>query len=191
MFFLVIANCYCQNVCTSITLSLQDRQDLLYKERPCTYFKDINGTFNKFLGTWIYNQDGHYFRITFFKTENVDYWFSDRQTEDIVESHYEYKYNGNLIFENYSTNRTMVSSNILYNDNFLGFSYLEPSLTSCNKARIGRLKITYSLNSSGLPILIWERVIVPLTQNPFPCPDNSAPDESDFLVPANMVLTKQ
>ena len=141
-----------------VTVSLEDREDETYKYRPKKYFKYFNGTFNKFLGTWVYSQGNQYFKITFFKTERIADWTSDRQQEDIVQSNYEYRLNGNIVFESYTSNLSFVNSHILYEPNVLGFGYGEPSLTSCSKARYGKLTITYSLNSNNQPILNWNRV---------------------------------
>ena len=191
-FFLVLNYCYSQHGADWITVSLEDNAAPEYKHRPWTHFKDLNNTLDKFLGTWEYNQGGHYFKITFYKYEDDEHsvMAAPHQTEDRIESHYEYRYNNVLKFESYTTNLSFVSSHILYDENTMSFGYQEPSLTSCDKARIGRLIITASWDANYQPILTWVRTTKSLTQTPVPCPDGSPQDETDFLVPDNMVLKK-
>lgn len=191
LFFLLLSNNgYCQHGANWIDVPLEYQNWAEYKDRPWTRFKDLNHTFDRFLGTWEYNQGGHYFKITFFKYENATYNSILHQTEDCVHSYYEYRYNGVLKFETYTTQVSNVSSYFLINEDVLGLFYQEPSLTSCSKARIGDLLLTASYNTNNQPILEWNITSTELIGQTIPCADGSPQDRTDFLVPANMILTK-
>ncbi|WP_394759276.1 DUF6705 family protein [Flavobacterium sp.] len=182
---------YAQHTAEWITVPLEDALDPAYMVRDFTYFKDINHSLDKFVGTWQYTQGGVSFKITFIKLENDDSSWHSKQKEDVLISRYEYKNNGNTIFETYTTNISQVNFRFLTNDaESIKFGYQEPSFTECVKSRIGDLRVSYSLNSSNQPTLTWSRTEKPRTETPIPCTGSNTVDISDFLAPANMVLTK-
>lgn len=174
-----------------ITVSLEDTFDFEYRTRDFTYFKDLNNSLDKFVGTWVYSQGNDYFKLTFIKLTNQVKEINGRQKEDILITRYEYKLNGNTIFETYSTNRSFVNWSFMVDSDNIELNYTEPSFTHCTKDRIGDVKILYSLNSSNQPIITWIRTDVPVNQQPIPCEGSSTVDVSDFLTPANMTLVKQ
>lgn len=174
-----------------ITVPLEESLDMEYRHRDFTYFKDVNNSLDKFVGTWVYSQGNDYFKITFIKLTNQVSEINLRQKEDILISRYEYKQNGIIIFETYTTNISRVNFCLLSDTNNLTMLYSEPSLTHCRKQRIGDLEITYSLNSNNQPIITWIRSDVPINQEPIPCQGSTSVDVSNFLTPANMILVKQ
>jgi hypothetical protein len=174
-----------------ITVSLEDTFDFEYRHRDFTYFKDLNNSLDKFAGTWVYSQGSEYFKITFIKLTNQVSEMNLRQKEDILITRYEYKQNGNTIFETYSTNRSFVNWSFMVDSNNIDLTYTESSFTHCRKQRIGDVVITYSLNSNNEPIITWNRTDVPINQQPIPCQGSATVDVSNFLTPANMILVKQ
>lgn len=182
-----------------------------------TNFKDINNVYDKFLGTWIYNNGIDYFKITFSKQEDFDYdyWGTNPTTFDIITSNFEYKKNGVTIYNTYTnpsfhpssfpykylisgynfTNSSGISlvGNRVKNTNELFISYSEPTTLSVNgRCRGAAVKIAYSDISinSNIPTLNWERVFerVQDCRGRLGAADG---DDSDFVIPPNMVLTKQ
>ncbi len=170
-------------------ISLLEDNSLQTFFRPCTYFKDVDNIFNKFLGTWQYTNGSQSFRITFYKTEHVRIPSQEKQWEDIIQSHYEYKVDGSVVFSNYGTEYSNVDSFMTLSTSKLRFSYYEPSFTSCRKTRRGELTLTHSIDGGGVPILIWENEILARGYTNY-CPDGTETDVSGFIVPLNMVLHK-
>ena len=172
-----------------------------------TYFKDINGHFNKFLGTWEYSSSDKYFKIQFYKINKVPastaYYYTGNQFYDYICSFIEYKekQNGEWVtvystfgtpaftstnFSSSTTRSKVIRGYALINsNNTLILRYTEPTET-CRYTR--SLKITYQLQGLGNPPkLFWERDLGINYVSSRPC-DNV--DESPFQIPANMVLTK-
>jgi len=160
------------------------------------YYKDVNGHFNKFIGTWEYNGSDKYLKIQFYKVEAVPTWddtFYDRLCSFIK---YKEKQNGQwiTIYNTFSTPiltnfnfnyNTIQGRGILKNNtNYVILNYTEPS-EGCREFD-GTLKLKYQVDSNP-PQLIWEREFY-LYPNGIDCGDNV--DESDFKIPANMILTK-
>ena len=174
-----------------IEVPLEETLDMEYRLRDFTYFKDMNNSLDKFVGTWVYSVGNEYFKITFFKLGNQMSHMNLRQKEDILFSRYEYKKNGVTVFATYSTNISRVSWSFMINSNLIALSYNEPSFTHCEKEKIGDLEITYSINSNNQPILNWTRTDVPINQISIPCQGSTTADTTDFLAPANMLLIKQ
>lgn len=171
-----------------VTVPLEESTNIEYSTRNYTFFKDLNHSLDKFIGTWIYIDGNKSFKITFIKNENV-ITTNRTQKEDILVSRCEYKVNNTVIFETYSNGRSRISSSVFINPTNIIFSYSEPSFTSCKKARYAHINVNYS-TSGGQQLLTWVRTDVPLREKPLPCSDGSPTDVSDFILPANMVLTK-
>jgi len=177
-----------------IPIPLENRRD--FPPSSAGYFKDVNGHFNKFIGTWEYNGSDKYLKVQFYKVEVVPTW--DDTFYDRLCSFIEYKekrngqwitiYNtfGSAIQTNFNFNyNTIQGSGILKNNiNWIVLKYTEPS-EGCREFD-GTLKLKYQVDSNP-PQLIWEREFY-LYANDIDCGDNV--DESDFKIPANMILTK-
>ncbi|MDH7444083.1 DUF6705 family protein [Aquimarina sp. 2201CG14-23] len=68
--------------------------DLSREDKP--YYKDVNGVFNKFIGTWRYQTSNELFEITFTKITKED---SGNYYEDQLTSRYKYIKNGEVIYD--------------------------------------------------------------------------------------------
>lgn len=87
---LFINNCFGQNI---VELS----QDTYYKAPSGTYLKDINHTFDPYIGTWKY-QNGN--QILIIKLEKVEmYYYSEYGTyEDFIKGNYSYSTDGGITY---------------------------------------------------------------------------------------------
>jgi len=168
-----------------------------------TYFKDVDGHLNKFIGTWEYSSNDKYFKIQFYKVSKVPDTYSSFSYGNFCDRlasfiEYKEKQNGQWITI-YNTFGTPALTNINFdydgaiqgytivssNTNRMSLRYTEPTET-CRYTRT--LKITYMLQlGGGNPQLSWERDLGRYYVSGPPC-DNV--DESPFKIPANMVLTK-
>jgi len=159
------------------------------------YFKDVNGHFDKFIGTWEYNGSDKYLKIQFYKVEAVPTW--DDTFYDELCSFIEYKekqngqwvtiYNtfGTLMQTNFNFNRNTIHGSIISksNTNIVILKYTEPS-EGCRQFS-GYLYLKFQVGSNP-PQVVWERDFE-LISDYTEC-DNM--DESDFKIPVNLVLTK-
>lgn len=169
-----------------------------YNDLDNIYFKDVNNTFNKFLGTWEYNNDGHYVKVVVSKLIKVDVTFgrTRRQYRDMLVISYLYKYNGVIVYNtippvipNPNTRYYYIDGHIIENSNKVSLDYNEPSTTTCSRTKNAEVNLTKLLTFIGQPEKIkWERVDLRESQG-FGC-DTGNYDTSDFKIPANMILTK-
>jgi hypothetical protein len=172
-------------------------------DEDSVYFKDVNGIFNKFIGTWEFSTATQYFKIKFFKTQNVEELpeFPIRQRYfDKLQSNFQYKekVNGNWV-ELYNTYPAMgqilfsrwIEGSIPDNPNTFDLRYNEPYTGSCPRARSETLNIVYS-QSGNAQQLSWQRTPNLKTSRELgePCSDGTPSDTSPYKIPANMVLTK-
>jgi len=178
-----------------IPTPLEERGDHSLLEAVGRYYKDVNGHFNKFIGTWEYNGSDKYLKIQFYKVEAVPTW--DDTFYDVLCSFIEYKEKQNgqwttiystfdtLIQTNFNFNRNTIQGNIILknNPNWIILKYTEPS-EGCRQF-YGYLNLKYQ-EGGNPPQLIWERDFE-LEYRYKEC-DNR--DESPFKIPANLVLTK-
>lgn len=165
-----------------------------YVKSKNIYFKDVNNLFNKFLGTWEYNNGNQYFKITFYKqikTFDGNYQYSDR-----IYSHFLYQYNGNTIYDTYPPGGISAtpyfsyidgSKHVVVNNNKLLLFYNEPSTTGCDRTKRGEVNLEHQYQGQ-VPQLIWERTDFRVGK--YDCPQGTTPDTSAFQIPANMTLTK-
>jgi len=172
-----------------IPTPLENRVDYSLTEAVGKYFKDVNGHFNKFIGTWEYNSSDKYLKVQFYKVEAVPTW--DDTFYDVLCSFIEYKekQNGQWITI-YNTFGTPFNYNVIQGSgitksdpNWITLNYTEPS-EGCRQFD-GSLNLKYQVGSNP-PQFIWERNFE-LISDYREC-DNM--DESDFKIPANLVLTK-
>lgn len=161
------------------------------------YFKDINGVLDKYVGTWEYNQNGHYFKIQFIKQTNVQQ--SPPISTSLIQRYYdritariEYKLNGVTIYNTLnqignSPNwyiRSYASS--VRSNNKIWLHYKEPSNSPCGRKVDGTVNVEYS-NTGGVETLTWSRT----NRSIYPdCQNGQTADDTPFQIPANMVLTK-
>lgn len=150
------------------------------------YYKDVNSKLNKFVGTWIFNDGTHYFKIQFYKqTYYRETPVGNKKTTIFVDriiGNYQYKLNGLEIY-NVTDNSYAHSSSGSFFNGFRIF-YDEPTSYPCGRRIMGDVNLTHSINN-GVEELIWNRVDFNAGADCYPF------DTTPFKTPANMVLTKQ
>lgn len=159
-------------------------------ERPNhVYFKDVNNLLTKYLGTWEYNQNGQYFKITFFKQTNFrETPVQNRKISiftDKIYGYYQYKLNGIEIYNVTSPDYIYSPSGSFFMGNFFVF-FDEPSISPCGRPLIGNVTLSYS-TINGIEQLTWSRT--DSYRGTF-CNEGEVEDNTPFQTPAHMVLTK-
>lgn len=180
-----------------------------------TYYKDVNNTLQKFIGTWIYSDANIYLRIRFYKVENIAFGpapYFHTIKFDILSSYIEYKVKENAIWiTKYNTFPTggmsptpigtfplqtyvdlpSIHGNYISSDELISLDYNEPT-TSCRRFKRASLDLKY-ITSGAIPQLDWKRK--PFTDNyeeqNVPCLDGQMIDMSNFIIPHSLVLTRQ
>jgi hypothetical protein len=161
------------------------------------YYKDTNNTLANCVGTWEYSNGIDYFKVIFTLSVKELEWTNGtkKQYFDRLKAKYIYKKNGIVIYDN--TGQTYASSTVntkpsdleSFSIKNLGiyFSYTEPSFVDCHRRKVGDLTIKRIM---GIPSkMSWARTTTTsYFQNSY-C-DDIPPDNSEFLIPANMILTK-
>lgn len=155
------------------------------------YYKDVNNLLDKYVGTWIYNDGINYLEITITKLEHeTQGWpgkINDPDFEDLVVLRMIFKINGLVKYNTMSQGPT-ITGNFIKSNNIIELFYYEPSLTNCPKTRNADLVLEYL---SGNPAkLKWERKNTSSGYSPLDCP-NGPNNDSPFLIPENLTLTKQ
>ena len=147
-----------------------------------SYFKDNNHILDKFIGTWVLNQNGQQFIIQLNKLEMNS---SNNYFIDTIIGSYKYILNGNTIVntENYTNGNSKIQYVFLNNDlNKIALFFDDPE-----RPKIGaKVFLTYS-NVSGVEKLHWELKV--MGYQPI-LPGEPAP-QLDFRVPTNCELIKQ
>lgn len=167
------------------------------------YFKDVNGHFNKFIGTWEYSSSDKYFKVQFYKAVQISVtpiWFSDTYYDNLC-AFIEYKelQNGQwvTIYNTFGTpmldnsnffdydNTTIHGTGVMStNPNIIGLMYTEPSEGCRNLSTY--LSVTYQM---GRPAqIIWKRNSRSWSTGNF-CPEGQI-DNSGYKIPSEMILTK-
>lgn len=178
-----------------------------YLSQDNVYFKDTNNYLNKFEGIWEYNDGTHHLIIRLFKVNQVLIGggsLNITQYSDEIHSFIEYKtFENGVWISKYNSfpypealngicEKCIKGTLQTSNQNKLTMHYNEPSI-SCSRLKSATLYLTYALEINSItPQLIWERIMH--GDNRFgmdiPCPDGQMIDTSDFIIPANLVLTK-
>ncbi len=178
---------------------LEDEKLLTHINETNIYFKDVNNTLDKYFGTWIYEDDMHYFKITFFKKEqkrisgNRDWYFDELVCE------YLYKINGVEIYNTYGINSTVdnYDANLIYgahlnSENEVRLSYSELPINGCIRAKSAKLLLEFITEPSGAQAeLRWTRTNYRTETVSSECSDGNPIDTSDLLIPEDMILTKE
>lgn len=164
------------------------------------YFKDINGHFNKFIGTWEYSDSDKYFKVQFYKInkvpESTAYYYIGNVFHDYICSFIEYKekqngqwvniYNtfGTSAFTSttFSRGAAIQGYSIMSSNTHLRLKYTEPSEDCLPSNYYVDIK-----HQGGNPTqLLWSRGSYKYVGSSS-C--NNANNNS-FKIPADMVLTK-
>ncbi|MEZ0006700.1 hypothetical protein ABH942_002077 [Flavobacterium sp. 28YEA47A] len=181
-----------------IVRPIEDRLRNNYMDYPNSYYKDTNNKLQNLVGSWVYDNGADYFKITFYKEkviENEHYnVFGDKLFAKFL-----YKKDGRIIYDNYGTSSysrdqglvntkpSEIQSSFVKNTT-ISFIYTEPSTNDCHRRKVGSLHITYSGNNPQK--LSWKRKTATRYFHDMLCDNGLRPDNSDFVIPEDMVLTK-
>lgn len=168
------------------------------RENPNTYYKDANNLLQNCVGTWVYDNGSDYFKIVVTKRK-VLYGAKYNVYNDALIIKYEYIKNAVTKYYNINTFNVPVGANTkpsgletcYVKNSIIDAVYYEPSFTDCERRKIGGLSIQY-VYEVGMPQpqLIWTRTTDEHYFRDEPCENGVPTDNSDFIIPANMVLTK-
>ncbi len=188
----------------SITMSGQTEVPIENREKIKSltgkYFKDVNGHYNKFIGTWEYSDNNTYFKVQFYKVSKISiphlkFSFYDRLASFIE---YKEKQDGQWVTiyntfgtsairnNNYYDSRVIIKGGEMISPNELTLNYTEPSDDCRYQGPL--LSVKYQKGSSMQ--LLWERDPLITVTGPFLCPHGELIDDNPFKIPAHMVLTK-
>jgi len=194
IFIFLTEYCNAQEIIVPIEpLQASAQAILAYPERTVLYFKDTRDNLDKFEGNWLYDDGTHYLSIVIVKHEHISNGYEgydDNDFEDRLLLEMEYRLNG---IEQYSFSNTVgISGNRLESSNIVAMNYAEPSLTSCDRLKSADLTLQHRVSFPNPDQLVWVRDNESLeTFSVIKCPDGSDLDTSDFIIPANLTLTKQ
>jgi|GEM_PF-2852050 len=177
------------------------------QQEPINHIAELNKITNKdtatpfrakideYIGTWEYNQNGHYFKIQFYKQiahqeVPLDAPFKIKYKTDRIRGYFQYKineveiYNTRLLYNDgwpfvYSSSGSFTSRGFL-------LYYEEPSTSPCGRPITGKVILEYS-NENGIEKLEWNRTD---WRSGTPCGRGQTEDETPFQVPADMILIK-
>ena len=156
-----------------------------YSREEKFYYKDVNGVYDKFLGTWRYQTLDASFEITFEKVERDD---RGNYFEDYIYGKFKYIRNGQVIYDTTSPIQSEDAGYYIFggmisvsNLNFLKLLYDEPDIGE-NLDLEGRLYLTYNPRTQKLDWKVSSRSI--------PDPLNPEVRISPFKIPVRMTLTK-
>jgi hypothetical protein len=172
-----------------VIVPLEEQNTNIYVGDQVFYFKDVNNTLDKYVGTWKYEDANHFLQIQVTKKEHVSKGipglYNDTNFEDYISISMLYKYNG---ITKYTYQSTLMRGNNIRSTNSVRLLYNEPSLTSCYRNKQAYLLLQYIQNGLSSQ-LVWTRTR--RLPSDGKCPDGTEIDNSDFLIPANLTLTKQ
>ncbi|WP_396170340.1 DUF6705 family protein [Flavobacterium sp.] len=149
---------------------------------PGSYFQDSNHILERFIGTWVFNQNGQNFKVTLNKIEQRP--LSNYYRDDIIGS-YIYSINGNTVVNTegfIGDNSKIETVFINSNNNKISLFFYDPE-----RPKIGAKVILNYSNVGGVEKLHWELLVtgyLPVL------PGESSP-QLDFRVPTNCELIKQ
>ena len=154
-----------------------------YSREEKFYYKDVNGVYDKFLGTWRYQTLDASFEITFEKVERDD---RGNYFEDYIYGKFKYIKNGQVIFDTTSPIQPedagyyifggMISASDL---NFLKLLYDEPDIDDDYE---GTLNLRYIPRTQKLDWKVYSLSV--------PDPQNPDIRITPYKVPVRMTLTR-
>lgn len=164
------------------------------------YYKDTNNRLLNCVGTWEYTSGQDYFKVAFYfiVKEKENPYSNYQRFSDRLYAEYIYIKDGVIKYDNYNntiytlpavvnTKPSELKSNFVKNGEIF-FSYSEPSNNDCHRRRVGRLVISLVNNSPSQ--MQWTRTTDEHYFLSDPCENGVEPDNSDFIIPANMILTR-
>lgn len=172
-----------------ISIEQQNAINFNELEETAIYFKDTNNLLNKYVGNWIFNDGTHFLEINITKHIHeligVTELYESNDYEDYIGISFIYKLNN---IEKYNSNG--IFGNSIISDNKVRLTYYEPSLINCARQKQANLTLEFVENFPNSHQLNWTRtntVIEGLSK----CQDGTYFDNTNFLIPANLILTKQ
>lgn len=183
---------FCQETIKPIENALQDH----FSDNPNTYYKDTNNKLENLVGTWIYDNGVDYLKLNISKKKNKEN-IKHNVYSDILTIKYEYRKNGITKYYNIVNLGAPAGANTKPSElrsafvkgNKISVVYIEPSFTNCHRRHIGSLDL--QLVSGTTNQLQWVRTTDQRYFYDAPCDDGTPTDNSDFLIPENMILIKQ
>ncbi|QQV03221.1 MULTISPECIES: DUF6705 family protein [Chryseobacterium] len=148
-----------------------------------SYIKDTNNVLNKFVGTWIYNQNGKIFTININKQEMIDF---TEYYKDMLFGNFKYQVNNLIIVDTFGKTgfKSGITGATLWEGNpnkvSLFFSDPERPKMSCKAV------LTY-FNVNGVEKLHWDLKLTGYVSSRNPNMNQA----TDFRVPTNVELIKQ
>mgnify|MGYP006174447459 FL=1 len=170
-----------------------------------TYYKDVNNHLNKFVGTWVFNDGNKSLKIKLYRINKVPLFLNINSFIDEIHSYIEYKVlEGGVWVAKHNTfppigtpiDQPMMTiysihGSINFDINTLYTRYDEPT-PSCKRWFNAALELKF-INNGLSQQLEWKRKLY--APNSFlseePCPDGQMIDMSEFIIPAELLLTKQ
>jgi hypothetical protein len=154
------------------------------------YFKDVNGTLNKFLGTWRYenltSSPTEIVEVTFYKREMIS---SGGYFKDELYAHIKYIKNGIEIYNTYSTSQVWnIWGGYYYNNdlNKLRMQYSEPNdIESIKRKHIFYIEY-FTENTGGMGLGLSTIAKLNWVLDWWPIAEGAVPPQ----MPLTMVLTK-
>jgi hypothetical protein len=148
-----------------------------------SYIKDTNNILNKFVGTWLYNQNGKMFTMSINKQEMIDF---NEYYKDMLFGNFKYQINNSLIANTFGKTgfKSGITGATLWegNPNKVTLFFDDPERPKMS----ARVTLTYS-NINGIEKLHWDLKLTGYVSSRDP---NMNP-ATDFRVPTNVELIKQ
>jgi hypothetical protein len=159
------------------------------------YFKDVNHHYDKFIGTWECTEGPHYIKITITKNDSIEQGVTTtgrrmmkrKRFIDMIFVDYQYKYNGQLIYDTSSTDQKIyIIGKLTESPNELFLGYDEPT-TACGRDRFATLKL--EMINIHPDRLRWTRTEQYSQTMESACPTSQL-DTNPFAIPADLIFIK-
>jgi hypothetical protein len=197
---LFLAICYSILANSQETIISIENKNLLTDPKDNVYYKDVNNLIDKYVDTWVFDDGIHYLKVEITKKtkELKGYgWETTTIYEDLLYMKYQYKLNGNEVYNTILNDDLIIDGNLVKSDNEIVLFYKEPSLTSCNRTKSGRLSLKFvpstipnpNLLANDDATLIWRRRYSATSR--LKCADGTDEDDSDFLIPTDLTLHRE
>lgn len=155
------------------------------------YYKDENNIFHKFLGEWKYQNTNIELTVSILKNKHISMGMGNYESdnfEDELMVRLELKVDGVVKYNTSNNHEAPIFGNFINTMNRVELSYNEPSLSACHRSRTANLVLEFLGDNPQQ--LSWQRINTSSGIQKLPCEDGSEPDDSPFLIPENLTLTK-
>jgi hypothetical protein len=192
--FLILGNVRAQIPPNEQIVPIEDRFEnntILDPNKPI-YYKDENNLFDKFMGNWKHQNTNIELTISISEMAHRSLnrgAYENDNFDDALIVRIKLKVNGFVKYNTFNSQKGLIVGNIINSTNEIQLSYNEPSLTSCHRSRNADLVLEFL---GGNPAkLRWNRINTTSGIQKLPCEDGTEPDDSEFSIPENLILTKQ